>query len=137
MVFSPCMLGPWQWWCGDTPLQWVQQYTYLGIVFDAVQGMGLTFDKLRTKMLGSWAHLRRQYGNLQRVRSVGLLLRLYNPPLGSYGCEVWGLRCLPARVSRESRDALSFSHLQILRALAAVPTSASTVMLLRELDQRP
>ena len=96
------MGGPYQWWCGDTLLKWVPQYKYLGIVFDAVQGIGLTFDKLKNKMLGSWAQLRRQYGNLQCVRSVGLLLHLYNasvPPTGSYGCEVWGCglyRLVPA-----------------------------------------
>ena len=73
MVFSPCMVGPYQWSCGGVPLQWVAQYKYLGIIFDAVQGMGLTFDRLRSRMMGSWAQLRRQYGNLQCVRSVGLL----------------------------------------------------------------
>ena len=140
MVFSPRMVGPYQWTCGGIQLQWVPKYKYLGLVFDAVQGLGLTFDHLRGKMLGSWALLRRQYGNLQCVRSVGLLLHLYNacvPPTGSYGCEVWGLRFLPASVSRKSRDALGSSHIQILRALATVPTSVSVVLLLRELGQRP
>ena len=139
MVFSPCMVGPYQWSCGGVPLQWVAQYKYLGIIFDAVQGMGLTFDRLRSRMMGSWAQLRRQYGNLQCVRSVGLLLQLYDacvPPAGSYGCEVWGLRDLPAS-SRKGRDALGSSHLQFLRALATVPTSVGIVVLLQELGQRP
>ena len=139
MVFSPCMVGPYQWSCGGVPLQWVAQYKYLGIIFDAVQGMGLTFDRLRSRMMGSWAQLRRQYGNLQCVRSVGLLLQLYEacvPPAGSYGCEVWGLRDLPAS-SRKGRDALGSSHLQFLRALATVPTSVGIVVLLQELGQRP
>ena len=136
---SPCMVGPYQWSCGGVPLQWVAQYKYLGIIFDAVQGMGLTFDRLRSRMMGSWAQLRRQCGNLQCVRSVGLLLQLYEacvPPAGSYGCEVWGLRDLPAS-SRKGRDALGSSHLQFLRALATVPTSVGIVVLLQELGQRP
>ena len=138
-VFSPCMVGPYQWSCGGVPLQWVAQYKYLGIIFEAVQGMGLTFDRLRSRMLGSWAQLRRQYGNLQCVRSVGLLLQLYEacvPPAGSYGCEVWELQDLPAS-SRKGRDALGSSHLQVLRALATIPTSVSVVVLLQELGQRP
>ena len=140
MVFSPCMSGPYQWWCGDTLLEWVPQYKYLGIVFDAVQGISLTFDKLKNKMLGSWAQLRRQYGKLQCVRSVGLLLHLYNacvPPTGSYGSEVWGLRSLPVGANRKGRDALNSSHLQIFWTLAVVPTSVSIVVLLQELGQRP
>ena len=140
MVLSPRMFSPYQWWCVDTPLQCVQQYKYLGTTFDAVQGIGLTLDKLHNKMLGLWAQSRRQYGNLQCVRSVGLLLHLYNtcvPPTGSYGCEVWGLRSLPAGASRKGRDALSCSHLQILRGLTVVPTSVNIVVLLQELGQRP
>ena len=39
MVFSPCMVGPYQWSCGGVLLQWVAQCKYLGIIFDAVQGM--------------------------------------------------------------------------------------------------
>ena len=140
MVFSPRMVDPYQWSCGGVILQCVQQYKYLGIVFDAVHGIGSAFDKLRSKMLGSWALLRRQYGTLRCVRSVGLLLRLYNayvPPAGSYGCEVWGLRVLPASTSRKGRDALGSLHVKILRALAFAPASVSIAVLMRELDQRP
>ena len=59
------------------------------------------------------------------------------PPTGSYGCEVWGLRELPAGEYKKGRDALGTLHLRVLKELATVPTSVSTDMLLQELGQRP
>ena len=140
VVFSQSLVGPFQWLCSGTPLEWVQQVTYLGIVFDAAVGMALTFGKLHRNMLGAWARLRRQYGKLQCVLSVGLLLRLYDacvPPTASYGCEVWGLRPLPTGAPRMARDSLASSHLKLLRGIARVPTSVHTAILLAELEQRP
>ena len=72
--------------------------------------------------------------------SVGLLMHLYDacvPPTASYGCEVWGLRELPAGEYKKGRDALGTLHLRVLKELATVPTSVSTDMLLQELGQRP
>ena len=83
---------------------------------------------------------RRRYGNLQCNMSVGLLMHLSDacvPPTASYGCEVWGLRELPAGEYRKGRDAFGTSHLRVLKELAIVPTSVSTDMLLQELRQRP
>ena len=59
------------------------------------------------------------------------------PPTASYGCEVWGLRALPAGDRRKARAALGSAHFRILSEIAAVPTSVHQATLLRELDQRP
>ena len=80
------------------------------------------------------------YRSLQATATASGVLLSVNacvPPTGSYGCEVWGLRSLPAGASQIRRDALKSSHVPILRALAVVPTSVSIVMLLQELGQRP
>ena len=72
--------------------------------------------------------------------SVGLLRHLWDAcvlPTASYGCEVWGLRELPAGEYKKGRDALGTSHLRVLKELATAPTSVSTDMLLQELGQRP
>ena len=112
---------------------------YLGALFDGAHGIDLTFGKLHRNMWGAWAQLRQQYGKLQCSLSVGLLLRLYDacvPPTASYGCEVWGLRSLPAGDSRRGRAALASSHLKILKDIAGVPTSVHAAILLKELNQQ-
>ena len=50
--------------------------------------------------------------------------------------EVRGLRRLGGD-SKRGRDALGTSQLRILKQLAALPSSVSTVLLLQELGQRP
>jgi hypothetical protein len=140
VVFSKGLPGPYHWVCGDTPLHWVQQFEYLGTVFDGVAGLNLTFGKLHRNMWGAWVRLKQQYGKLRCSMSVSLLLRLYDacvPAAGSYGCEVWGLRPLPAGDSRKGRAALPLSHLSILKDIAGVPTSVHSAILLKELGQQP
>ena len=139
VVFCSCVPGPFEWHCGGAPLHWVQQFEYLGALFDGAHGINVTFGKLHRNMWGAWAQLRQQYGKLQCSLSVGLLLRLYDacvPPTASYGCEVWGLRSLPAGDSRRGRAALASSHLKILKDIAGVPTSVHAAILLKELNQQ-
>ena len=139
VVFNADLPGPYVWHCGGVPVRWEQQFKYLGAVLDAPSGISATFAALHKKMLGAWAQLKRHYGRLQCSTSVGLLMRLYSacvPSTASYGCEVWGLRKLRGD-SKRGRDALGTSHLRILKQLAALPSSVSTVLLLQELGQRP
>ena len=140
LVFSHCFPGPHQWHCAGAPLEWVPQFRYLGTVFDSRYGIDSTYGSLHQKMWGAWAQLRRRYGKLQCSMSVGLLLQLYDacvPPTASYGCEVWGLRALPAGDRRKARAPLGSAHFRILREIPAVPTSVHQAILLRDLDQRP
>ena len=53
----------------------------------------------------------------------------------SYGCEVWGLRSLPAEDSRRGRAALASHHLKILKDIAGVPNCVHAAILLKELNQ--
>ena len=50
---------------------------YLGLVFQAQQGMHATYSHLHRKMWAAWALLQRQYGQLHCASSVGLLLQVY------------------------------------------------------------
>lgn len=140
VVFSPQLPGPYQWLCGGVPLDWVERFEYLGTVFTGGAGVNLTFGKLQRNMWGAWAQLRQQYGKLRCSLSVDLLLRLYDacvPPTACYGCEVWGLRSLPAGDSKKGRAALASAHLKILKDIAGVPNSVHTAILLKELGRRP
>ena len=49
MVFNTAFPGPLQWTCGDEQLEMVIEYKYLGIIFNAVHGMAVTFPMLKRK----------------------------------------------------------------------------------------
>ena len=56
--------------------------------------------QLRTCLLmfGAWALLKRQYGRLQCLASVGLMFRVYEacvPQTAAYGCEIWVFKSCP------------------------------------------
>ena len=83
-------------------------------------------------MVAAWALLKRQYGRLQCISSVGLMLGLCTSVVQStacYGCEVWG----PSRSAPRQREDLIKGYLQILREITGVRTSMPTAILLAEL----
>ena len=83
-------------------------------------------------MFASWAILKRQYGRLQCLSSVGLMFRLCTSVVHSmacYGCEVWGA----ATFATKEREDLVKGYLQILREITGVRTSTPTAILLAEL----
>ena len=60
--------------------------------------MAVTFPMLKRKMFAAWALLKRQYGRLQCLASVGLMFRAYEacvPLAAAYGCEIWGFQRFP------------------------------------------
>ena len=98
LVFNVAFPGPLQWTCGGQQLEIVAEFKYLGITFDAVHGMAVTFPGLKKKMFAAWALLKRQYGRLQCLASVGLMFKVYEacvPPSAAYACENLGLPTLP------------------------------------------
>ena len=62
----------------------VAGFKYLGIMFDAMHGMAVTFLSLKKIMIGTWALLKRRYGRLQCLASNGLMFRVEPcvPPSG-------------------------------------------------------
>lgn len=50
VVFCSCVPGPFEWHCGVAPLHWVQQFEYLGALFDGTHGINVTFGKLHRNM---------------------------------------------------------------------------------------
>ena len=67
-------------------------FKYLGLIFTALHGLAATFPLLKRNMFGAWALIKRQYGRLQCLASIGLMLTAYEgcvPPTAAYGCEVW------------------------------------------------
>ena len=94
--------------------------------------MSLTFGPLKSNMSAAWALLKRQYGRLQCLSSVGLLFRLYRvcvPSTASYGCEIWGFSRLPASAAT-ARQQLSQSHLHMLKEISGVRKCTPTPILL-------
>ena len=93
LVFNEAFPEPLQWTCGGEQLQIVAEFKYLGIHFDAMHGMAVTFPSLKKNTFGAWALLKRQYGRLQCLASVGVMMRVYEacvPPSAAYACEIWG-----------------------------------------------
>ena len=133
---SNCQIvRPLQWTCGGEQLEIVIDFKYLGILFNALDGMAVTFPMLKKNMFGAWALLKRQYGRLQCLASVGLMFRVYEacvPSTASYGCEIWGFQPFPQQY-RILRKSLITSHLQMLKDITGVRGSTSTDILLAEL----
>ena len=110
------------------------QLKYLGVIFTAHTCISLTFGPLKRNMSAAWALLKRQYGRLQCLSSVGLLFRLYMvcvPSTASYGCEIWGLSRLPASAAT-ARQPLSQSHLHMVKEISGVRKCTPTPILLAE-----
>ena len=71
--------------------------------------------------------------------SVPLLLKLYKaciPPVGSYGCEIWGQRTVPA-VLQTYRRAISMKHEQLLCSIAGLRSTTARPILFKELGEQP
>ena len=127
------------WSCGDAALEQVQQYKYLGLLFTSQAGFQQTIPRLKSKMWGAWATIKRQYGNLQCAESLWLLLRLYNVcvvPTASYGCELWGHYPLRGADLRSRRD-LKNCHLQLMRIICGLRQSVASAIVFEELGASP
>ena len=125
--------GPFQWTCGDEQLDIVLDSSILALFFDAQHGMAVTFPLLKRKMFA--ALLKRQYGRLQCLASVGPMFRVCEacvPPEGAYGCEIWGCQQLPQQYSAQRHELLT-SYLQMLKEITGVKGCTSTDILLAEL----
>ena len=140
MVFGVPSPIPYTWSCGGQPLEIVTEYKSLGLTFTASNdGFAQTFVQLKRRMWLAWSTLKKQYGKLQCASSIWLLLRLYNvcvPPTASYGCELWA----PYRLTGSTkghRDALEFSHLQMLKNICGARFTVPTAILLHELSAQP
>ena len=132
LVFNIRYPGPYQWLCNGQQLEVVSAFKYLGLTFHAEHGLQPTFPALKQKMFASWALLKRQYGRLQCLSSVGLMFRLCTSVVQStacYGSEVWGA----AQFASKERQDLVKGYLQILREITGVRTSTPTAILLAEL----
>ena len=133
LVFSGGLAEPalgFVWLCGGVPLERVAEYSYLGMKFSALHGLGAGLAPLQGRLHASWAKLQGQFGELHDGRSVWLMRALFLaavPPAGSYGCEVWGVRF------QGQRQALAKTHVQLLRRLLRLPKSVSAALVLREL----
>ena len=125
---------PYQWTVNGEQLEVVLQIKYLGVVFTAHTGLSLTFGPLKRNMCAAWALLKRQYGRLQCLSSVGLLFRLYMvcvPSTASYGCEIWGLARLPTSAA-VARQQLSQTYLHMLKEISGVRKCTPAPILLSE-----
>ena len=125
---------PFQWTIDGETLEAVLEMKYLGVIFTAHTGLFLTVGPLNTKMCAAWALLKRQYGRLQCLSSVGLLFSLYMVCVlntASYGCEIWDLPSLPA-AAVAARQQLSQSYPHMLKEILGVRQCPPTPVLLAE-----
>ena len=138
IVFNHLYPIPYQWIVSAEVLEIVSQIKYLGVIFTVQGDLSPTFGHLKRNMCAAWALLKRQYGRLQCLSSVGLLFRLYMaciPSTASYACELWGPYRLPAQ-SAAARQQLSLAHTHMLREISGVRRSAPTSVLLAEFGLR-
>ena len=112
----------------------MSQVKYLGLLFHSEAAFSPSFVNLKQKIYGAWALLRRQYGRLQCLSSVGLLFRVYMvcvSPTASYSYEVWG-HCKLQTAIAASREVLAKSHLHSLKHISGVRSSTAVAILLAE-----
>ena len=134
MVFTDGEAQHASWHCNGQVLQQLDNFKYLGLLFNAQSGVQGTFPLLKQKMFAAWALLKRQYGNLSCTSSVGLMLRVYDvcvPATASYGCEIWACQRFSAAASTE-RARLPKLHLQILKQILGVRKTVPTELIWRE-----
>ena len=79
---------PYQWTVNGEQLEVVLQIKYLGVVFTAHTGLSLTFGPLEKNMCAAWALLKRQYGRLQCLSSVGPPLQAVHGVCSKYSV-IW------------------------------------------------
>ena len=106
-VFNTAFPGPLQWTCGGQQLEVVSEFKYLGLVFHAQHGLSAIFPNRKQKTYAAWALLKRQYGRLECLSSVGLLFRVacpIVPSVASYGCEVWGAYQFPLQSDDQRKE---------------------------------
>ena len=80
------------WLCKGYPLDYVDSFKYLALLFSIQGSLKATFPSLKQGNFAVWALPKRQYGNHPCSSSVGLLLVMCDvcaPATASYGCEVW------------------------------------------------
>lgn len=90
-------------------------------------------------MWGAWATLQRQYAGLDCGVSLGLLARVHQaciPPVASYGCELWGLRHMPSRLSAARRK-LATAHVNMLRQIVGLRKSTPQELVFHESGGSP
>ena len=127
-----------EWACGGIPIQRVEEYKYLGVLFSAKLGLAATFKRLRGCLNGAWVKLQKQFGVLHNGVSLALMRAMFQqgiPPAGSYACELWGVRRLSGPCKME-RKRLGQTHVQLWRRLLRLPKSVHREIVLRELAVR-
>lgn len=120
-------------------LEILVEIQYLGSLFNALHSMAMTLPMLKKRMFAAWALLKRQYGRLQFLASVGLIFTVYKacvPPAVAYGCEIWGFQLCPKQYSMMRLDLVT-SHLHLLKEISGVRSSSSRDILLAELTLNP
>jgi hypothetical protein len=83
-------------------------------------------------MWGAWTALQRQYAGLHCGVSLSLLFRVHQafvPPVASYGCELWGFRVMPSRLTA-ARDKLATNHVNMLRQILGLRKSTPHAIVL-------
>ena len=125
--------------CGVSTIPHVQQTKYLGLVLNERTGVSAACKLRRQNMSRAWMALRRRYAALRCSLSLHLILHLYMtcvPPVGSYGCEIWG--CLKmAAGDRRERDAMQTEHMQRVRSMAGIRCAVPVAIVYRELGIQP
>jgi hypothetical protein len=121
----PSDCPPIAWCCDGQPFQRVPSATYLGLEFHSAHGLFSTCASKEKNMWGAWAALQSQYAGLHCGVSLSLLFRVHQacvPPVASYGCELWGLRVMPSRLTA-ARDRLATGHVNMLRQILGLRKS--------------
>ena len=127
------------WSCGGEPLEEVQEFKYLGLVFSTVRGLPAALTRLKQNAAGAWAVLQERYRDLHCASHAPLLFELYRtvvPPCASYGCELWGMRRLHMD-GEEQRRQIVQQHVARLKQICGVRANVPADIVLLELGVEP
>ena len=80
-----------QFWCGNSEIEIVERYKYLGVVFTYNGNMKHSADELYKKGLKAFFKLKSQFLNFENI-PIKISLKLFDTlirPIITYGCEIW------------------------------------------------
>lgn len=123
-------------------LQYVAEYTYLGVPFHGQKGFTEAFHARAQQVQKAYYSMLAKCKEHRILQSVNLRLRLFDSlvtPVGDWGCLAWAGQFVARTtfVDAARNNPVEQAHLMFLRELLRVPTSVSLANLYRETGRWP
>lgn len=125
------------WHLGGEAVSIVQQYKYLGLIFDGTHGFSRCAERLADSGLKA---LHAMYARCRELRLEvpSLMCKLFDSlvrPVLSYGCEVWA--CIPGTAAAATRERCEVQHRSFLKRCAGVAQATPSDIVYGEFGRNP